>query len=78
MRKIKNTIFMGTVDSTIKQINLLRCRLEEGINTLSALQQPDHAENEMQTAFLKNQRKEMKQDLKDIILDIRTGLGDSC
>ena len=67
---------MGAGDNTITNLDLLRCRLEEGIHILCALQQPDHAESEEQALLLKDQRKEMKRDIKDIILDIRIGLGE--
>jgi hypothetical protein len=69
-------IFMGCGDRTGSRCFTLVKRLMEGIFILSGLQQPPHSSSKEEAARDKEERWLAEMELKDVIADLRTALGD--
>ena len=76
MRQLNEVIFMGNGLISAGECYKMIERLQEGFSILSALQQPDHPQNEKDNIENKKWRKKAQRDLDDVILDIRIALGD--
>jgi hypothetical protein len=75
MRQFTEVIFCGNGDYSVKQIERLKARLEEGTHLLSGLQQPGHPDSEQAAREEKQYYENGMNELADVVRDIATALG---
>lgn len=76
-RKFKKIVFLGSPNSK-EIISSLHSRLDEALNILGGLQQPDRCENEECAKQCASDRVHYESELSNAIIDLRVALGDKC
>lgn len=75
MRKFKEVIFLGAPNSDFAR-KLLHERLDEALDILGGLQQPDHSESKEHAKQCDIDRAWWEFELSEAIMDLRVVLGD--